>query len=82
MQVGAFEARNGLGALLDRVQAGEEIEITRHGKVVARLVPSRGGIDREQARAAADRIRKRAEQFAGTDLSWETIKSYRDEGRP
>jgi len=80
MQVGAFEARNGLGALLDRVQAGEEIEITRHGKVVARLVPSRGGIDREQARAAADR--KRAEQFAGTDLSWETIKSYRDEGRP
>ncbi len=82
MQVGAFEAKNTLGALLDRVQQGEEIEITRHGKIVARLVPSHGGIDREQAQAAADRIRKRAAQFAGTSFSWEAVKADRDEGRP
>ena len=30
--VGAFEAKNTLGSLLDRVEAGEEILITRHGK--------------------------------------------------
>ena len=39
MQVGAFEAKNTLGALLDRVVQGEEIVITRHGKPVARLAP-------------------------------------------
>ena len=38
-EVGAFEAKNRLGQLLDRVEAGEEILITRRGKVVARLVP-------------------------------------------
>jgi len=28
-QIGAFEAKNTLGALLDRVEQGEEIVITR-----------------------------------------------------
>lgn len=37
--VGAFEAKTKLSELLDRVEKGEEITITRHGKVVARLVP-------------------------------------------
>jgi len=31
-EVGAFEAKNTLGALLDRVERGEEIVITRYGK--------------------------------------------------
>jgi prevent-host-death family protein len=30
-------------ALLDEVEAGEEIEVTRHGRIVARLVPARPG---------------------------------------
>lgn len=38
--VGALEAREHLGALLDRVAHGEEIVITRHGRPVARLVPA------------------------------------------
>jgi prevent-host-death family protein len=37
--VGAFEARIRLSALLRRVQAGEQITITKHGRAVARLVP-------------------------------------------
>lgn len=82
MQVGAFEAKNTLGSLLDRVEQGEEIEITRYGKVVARLIPGNGGIDRSQAQAAADRIRKRAACFAGAAFDWEAIKAERDEGRP
>ncbi len=40
IEVGAFEAKNKLSALLDRVEQGEEIIITRHGRPVARLVPS------------------------------------------
>lgn len=37
--VGAFEAKTHLSELLQRVEAGSEITITRHGKPVARLVP-------------------------------------------
>ena len=40
-EVGAFEAKNKLGQLLDMVEQGEEVIITRHGRVVARLVPAR-----------------------------------------
>lgn len=35
------EARSRFSALLAEVEAGEEIAVTRHGKVVARLVPDR-----------------------------------------
>jgi prevent-host-death family protein len=38
--VGACEAKTHLSALLDRVARGEEITITRHGKPIARLVPT------------------------------------------
>ncbi len=81
-EVGAFEAKNTLGALLDRVEQGEEIVITRHGKPVARLVPNAGGFDRAQARAAFDRIRARAAQVKGGPFEWEELKADRDAGRP
>jgi prevent-host-death family protein len=38
-EIGAFEAKNKLGQLLDQVERGEEVIITRHGKPVARLDP-------------------------------------------
>ena len=81
-EIGAFEAKNTLSALLDRVERGEEIVITRHGKPVARLVASSGGIDRVQARAAADRIRARAEKLSAEAFHWDCLKADRDEGRP
>ncbi len=37
--VGAFEAKTNLSRLLRRVQKGERITITKHGKPVAMLVP-------------------------------------------
>ncbi len=37
--VGTFEAKTKLSELLDRVERGEEIVITRRGKVIAKLVP-------------------------------------------
>jgi prevent-host-death family protein len=82
LEVGAFEAKNTLGSLLDRVERGEEIVITRHGKPVARLVASGTGMDREKARAAADRIRARSARLSSERLDWKTLKSDRDEGRP
>ena len=37
--VGAFEAKTHLSELLARVEAGEQVTITKHGRPVARLVP-------------------------------------------
>jgi prevent-host-death family protein len=41
--VNATQAKATLLALLDDVVDGEEIEITRHGRTIARLVPARSG---------------------------------------
>ncbi|HVR05689.1 MAG TPA: type II toxin-antitoxin system prevent-host-death family antitoxin [Solirubrobacteraceae bacterium] len=40
--VTATEAKAKLLALLDEVAQGDEIEITKHGRVVARVVPASG----------------------------------------
>jgi prevent-host-death family protein len=80
-EFGAFEAKNKLGQLLDLVEQGEEIMITRHGREVARLVPVRSIRSREEARAALRRIRERAEQRKLGRFDWAEWKSYRDEGR-
>ena len=54
-EVGAFEAKTHLSALLDDVAAGETVTITKRGSPVARLVP----IDDREQRAADDRRRAR-----------------------
>jgi len=41
-RVTATEAKAHILALLDEVGAGEEIEISKHGRIVARLVPAGG----------------------------------------
>jgi prevent-host-death family protein len=79
-EIGAFEAKNTLSALLDRVERGEEIVITRRGRPVAKLVPS-GRKDTARAIAAAARIRDRAKALRAGRFNWFEWKSYRDEGR-
>ena len=81
MEIGAFEAKNKLGMLLNRVEHGEEIIITRHGKPIARLVPNTSRIDSPQARAALDRIRARAGNLK-LEFDWAALKAARDAGRP
>jgi prevent-host-death family protein len=41
-RVTATEAKAHLLALLDEAESGQQIEITRHGRTVARIVPARG----------------------------------------
>lgn len=77
-EVGAFEAKNRLGALLDRVEQGEEIIITRRGKPVAKLVPAETGFDREKARRAVAGL---LEASRGITLGGLRIKDLIDEGR-
>ncbi len=39
--IGIFEAKNKFSALIDAVEKGEEVRITRHGKEVVRMLPVR-----------------------------------------
>ena len=63
--VGSFEAKTKLAELLDKVEAGETITITRRGKAVARLVPA--------AADDAERLRRRAliEDIKRKHVSWD-----------
>jgi prevent-host-death family protein len=42
IQMTATEVKAKLLSVLDTVAAGEEVEITKHGRTVARLVPATG----------------------------------------
>ena len=48
-EIGAYEAKTRLPALLERVARGERFTITKHGRPIARLVPiERIGPDRRR----------------------------------
>lgn len=73
--VGAFEAKTHLSALLERVERGEEVLITKHGRPVARLLPvARPAPD---AQAAVERLLQIG-SGQRLDLDW---RQLRDEGR-
>ena len=75
--VGVFEAKTHLSGLLEQVEEGEEITITRHGRAVARLVPV-GIVSRdrlEETVAKLKRFRK------GRRLGELSAKALIEEGR-
>jgi prevent-host-death family protein len=78
LEIGLFEAKNKLSALIDQVEHGAEILITRRGKAVARLVPADPGFDREKAKRAASGLR---EASKGIELRGLKIKDLINEGR-
>jgi len=64
-------------ALLNRVAAGEEITITKHGKPVARLA----GIQEADSARAMEAFEKLKMLRKGTTLGGISIKELRDKGR-
>ncbi len=76
--VGAFEAKTHLSALLDKVAAGEEVVITKHGRPVARLIGARQ-IDQARVDAAFEKLKALRKETTLGGLTW---KMLRDEGRP
>ena len=80
--VGAYDAKTRLSELLDRVEKGEQIVITRHGRPIARLIPE-GGHDVAAALAALDRITARRKALAarGIRVTQADIRAMREEGR-
>jgi len=73
--VGAYEAKTHLSALLEKVEAGEEITITKHGAPVAKLVPVKKEVSAEQRVAAIERL------ATGLSLGGLKVKDLINEGR-
>ena len=72
-EVGAFETKNKLSALLERVERGEEILITRRGKPIAKLVPATPRAGPAAAREAAERILERSRSATLGELEIEDL---------
>ena len=76
--VGAYEAKTHLSELLEKVEAGEEITITKHGTPIAKLVPVRKETSQQERVAAIKRIQKLA---IGLSLGGLKVKDLISEGR-
>jgi prevent-host-death family protein len=74
----ASEAKTHFLRILDRVEAGETVVISRHGRSIARISPE-ASIDHERVKRAIEGM-KELRKSIGT-LSLEEILSARDEGR-
>jgi len=56
--VGSFEAKTKLAELLDKVEDGEVVTITRRGKAVARLVAAGSADGNEYMRKLVEQIKR------------------------
>lgn len=75
--VGAFKAKTHFSALLEKVENGEQIIITKHGHPVAKLVPT-GTMNRKQVHLTIQRLKEFSRSNLLGGLDW---KKLRDEGR-
>jgi len=76
--IGLFEAKQKLSELVERAKEGEQIGITRRGKLAAMLVPAREEkVNLREVFADIERIRKRAKPLP----KGMTIKDLIEEGR-
>jgi prevent-host-death family protein len=76
MEIGAYEAKTRLSALLERVERGEQITITKHGRPVAKLVPA-AKPDAERRRQAIEKLK----EFAKGHTLGVPVKQLIEEGR-
>lgn len=76
--VGAFEAKTNLSALLGRVENGETILISRHGKAIARIVPEP---PTPKGLSVAEAIEELAEFRKKHAISRSEMRAFIEEGR-
>ena len=73
IEVGAYEAKTHLAQLLDQVEAGNVISITRHGKKTAILSPATDAAmaaDQRRRQAVADLLELTHEYEGPNDLNY------------
>jgi len=81
--VGMFEAKTNLSALVEEVEQGGSVVITRHGKPVAKLVRAEPELSEEEIAKrlkALKEIRARANELK-INATPEEIKEWINEGR-
>lgn len=76
--IDAYQAKTHWSELLDKVEAGEEIVITRHGSAFAKLVPVKKETTAEDRVAAIVRVEKLG---ASLSLGRLKVKDLIAEGR-
>ena len=76
--VQASEAKAKFAELLDQVEQGETIVITRHGKVIAQLVPDEEALTRRSQEAIEGILELRTHT---KPVSVEEILAWKNEGR-
>jgi prevent-host-death family protein len=74
--IGLFEAKQKLSELVERASAGEQIGITRRGKLAAMIVPVRPQKNLDEVWADIEDIRKHVDRS-----KFSTIKELIEEGR-
>lgn len=74
--IGLFEAKQKLSELVERASEGEQIGITRRGKLAAMIVPARSKVNLKEIFADIEEIRKRVNRSKPF-----TIKELIEEGR-
>ena len=85
-RVGIFDAKTHLSSLVDEVERGGEIVITRHGKPVAKLVKAEKADNRlspeqvEKRRQALKELREIGQRLK-INATHEQIKAWIEEGR-
>ena len=79
MQVSIREAREQLSRLLKAVEQGDQVEITRRGRVVARLAPPVDKTEANTLARAAARAKLRASLPPSAVTAAELIRDLRDE---
>lgn len=77
-EIQASEAKAHLPQLLDDVERGETLIITRHGRAIARIVPE---VDRRQEEVDRAIASIRALRERNKRVTVEELLSARDEGR-
>ena len=77
-RIGSFEAKTNLSALLLRVEGGERIVITTHGRAVAMLVPP---TDDDRMTSLRETVAAIRAFRRGRSLGGITAQELRDEGR-
>jgi prevent-host-death family protein len=75
--IGAFEAKTHFSALLEKIEKGEQVIITKHSRPVAKLVPITT-VDRNAIKQTIQRLKEFGSQHTLGDVDWKTL---RDEGR-
>jgi len=70
IKVTATEAKAKILSLLDDVAAGQDVEITRHGRTVARIVPATGPHALKDALKGIAMTASKDEDLYSTGVKW------------